>query len=66
MVFVVFSKGFWSYFEMVLLLELIDFFELGEGEIYVLSMDVDVLIYCYVMCYDLLFYILCKGISDIV
>ncbi|MGF1753878.1 Dyp-type peroxidase [Vibrio makurazakiensis] len=62
---VAFSKSFWDQFEQDAPSELIDFPELGEGEIKAPSSNVDVLIHCHSNRHDLHFYVLRKLLADI-
>ncbi|WP_394248074.1 Dyp-type peroxidase [Vibrio profundi] len=62
---IAFSKQFWVNFEQVAPVELIDFPELGEGEIHAPTSNVDVLIHCHSNRHDLHFYVLRKLLAEV-
>lgn len=57
---IAFTKAFWSKFDVAMPAELIDFPQLGEGDVVAPSSDVDVLIHCHSNRHDLHFYLLRK------
>lgn len=57
---IAFSHQFWSKFEQAIPAELKSFPELGEGEIFAPSSDVDVLVHCHSRRHDLHFYVMRK------
>ncbi|CAH0525009.1 Dyp-type peroxidase [Vibrio hippocampi] len=57
---VAFSHQFWSQFEQAMPAELKPFPELGEGETFAPSSDVDVLVHCHSRRHDLHFYVMRK------
>lgn len=60
-----FTKAFWSNFNVAAPTELIDFPELGEGDVVAPSTDVDVLIHCHSNRHDLHFYLLRKFFAEV-
>lgn len=62
---IAFSKQFWVNFEQVAPAELIDFPELGEGDIHAPRSNVDVLIHCHSNRHDLHFYVLRKLLAEV-
>lgn len=62
---IAFSKQFWVNFEQVAPAELIDFPELGEGDIHAPTSNVDVLIHCHSNRHDLHFYVLRKLLAEV-
>ncbi|GAL33021.1 predicted dye-decolorizing peroxidase (DyP) YfeX-like subgroup [Vibrio maritimus] len=62
---VAFSHAFWSKLDQTLPAELKPFPELGEGEVFAPSTDVDVLIHCHSQRHDLHFYLLRKLMGQI-
>lgn len=62
---VAFSHAFWTQFNQPVPPELIDFPELGDGDITAPSSDVDVLIHCHSNRHDLHFYVVRKLLADI-
>jgi len=62
---VAFSKQFWNTFAQTAPAELIDFPELGDGEIHAPSSNVDVLIHCHSNRHDLHFYVLRKLLAEV-
>lgn len=57
---IAFTKAFWSKLDVAMPAELIDFPQLGEGDVVAPSSDVDVLIHCHSNRHDLHFYLLRK------
>ena len=62
---IAFTKAFWSKLNAEMPAELIDFPELGEGEVFAPSSDVDVLIHCHSNRHDLHFYLLRKFFAQV-
>lgn len=62
---IAFTKAFWSKLNAEMPAELIDFPELGEGEVVAPSSDVDVLIHCHSNRHDLHFYLLRKFFAQV-
>lgn len=62
---IAFTKVFWSKLNAEMPAELIDFPELGEGEVVAPSSDVDVLIHCHSNRHDLHFYLLRKFFAQV-
>lgn len=62
---IAFTKAFWSKLNADMPAELIDFPELGEGEVVAPSSDVDVLIHCHSNRHDLHFYLLRKFFAQV-
>ncbi|WP_047048777.1 Dyp-type peroxidase [Vibrio mexicanus] len=62
---VAFTKSFWSKLDVAVPSELIDFPELGEGQAFAPSTDVDVLIHLHSERHDLHFYVLRKLLSQV-
>lgn len=62
---VAFSHAFWSKLDQTMPAELKPFPELGEGEVFAPSTDVDVLIHCHSQRHDLHFYLLRKLMGQI-
>ncbi|MGF1773489.1 Dyp-type peroxidase [Vibrio wakamikoensis] len=62
---VAFSHSFWSQLEQTMPSELKPFTELGEGDIFAPSSDVDVLVHCHSNRHDLHFYLLRKLMGQI-
>ncbi len=60
---IAFTKAFWSKFDVAMPAELIDFPQLGEGDVVAPSSDVDVLIHCHSNRHDLHFYLLRKFLA---
>ena len=63
---IAFSRSFWQHLNLPMPDELIDFTQLGEGDITAPSTDADVLIHCHSKRHDLHFYIMRKFLSDAV
>ncbi|NOI81437.1 Dyp-type peroxidase [Vibrio tubiashii] len=62
---IAFTKAFWSKLDMAVPAELIDFPQLGEGDVVAPSSDVDVLIHCHSNRHDLHFYLLRKFFAQV-
>lgn len=62
---IAFTKAFWSKLDVAVPAELIDFPQLGEGEVVAPSTDVDVLLHCHSNRHDLHFYLLRKLFSQL-
>ncbi|WCP67924.1 Dyp-type peroxidase [Vibrio tubiashii] len=62
---IAFTKAFWSKLDMAVPTELIDFPQLGEGDVVAPSSDVDVLIHCHSNRHDLHFYLLRKFFAQV-
>ncbi len=62
---VAFSHAFWSKLDQTMPAELKPFPELGEGEVFAPSTDVDVLVHCHSQRHDLHFYLLRKLMGQI-
>tara|TARA_Y100001960_G_C14772425_1_gene880938 strand:+ start:2723 stop:3625 length:903 start_codon:yes stop_codon:yes gene_type:complete len=61
---VAFTRSFWNQVDAEVPAELIDFPELGEGEVIAPSSDVDVLLHCHSNRHDLHFYLLRKFFAE--
>ncbi|MDC5854420.1 Dyp-type peroxidase [Vibrio europaeus] len=62
---IAFTKAFWIKLDMAVPAELIDFPQLGEGDVVAPSSDVDVLIHCHSNRHDLHFYLLRKFFAQV-
>lgn len=62
---IAFTKAFWSKLNVAVPAELIDFPQLGEGDVVAPSSDVDVLIHCHSNRHDLHFYLLRKFFAQV-
>ncbi|MGF1911070.1 Dyp-type peroxidase [Vibrio kasasachensis] len=62
---IAFSYGFWSQLNQIMPAELIEFPQLGEGEIVAPTTDVDVLIHLHSNRHDLHFYVMRKLLAEI-
>ncbi|MCJ0883882.1 Dyp-type peroxidase [Vibrio sp. CCB-PB317] len=61
---IAFTKSFWQHLNVDAPEELIDFTQLGEGDIVAPATDVDVLIHCHSTRHDLHFYVLRKFLEE--
>ncbi|MDW1810807.1 Dyp-type peroxidase, partial [Vibrio sp. Vb2362] len=61
---IAFTKSFWEHLNVDAPEELIDFTQLGEGDIVAPATDVDVLIHCHSTRHDLHFYVLRKFLEE--
>ncbi|MGD1333668.1 Dyp-type peroxidase [Vibrio harveyi] len=61
---IAFTKSFWQHLNVQMPEELIDFPELGEGDVFAPATDVDVLIHCHSTRHDLHFYVLRKFLVE--